>query len=76
MLQKIPSAEFMILGDFKTQHAETLGSRTTNYAGRSFHDFALEYGLTQLVTSHTYVPDVDDHLSSLLDLLLTTIRFQ
>ncbi|XP_045541897.1 uncharacterized protein LOC123723363 [Papilio machaon] len=72
VLEQIPSAEVVVLGDFNAHHAEWLGSRTTDYAGRSVHDFALAYDMTQLVTSPTRIPDVVDHLSSLLDLLLTT----
>ncbi|CAG4968326.1 unnamed protein product [Parnassius apollo] len=72
LLQQIPSAEVVILGDFNAHHAEWLGSRLTDHAGRSVHDFALAYGLTQLVTSPTRIPDVEDHAPSLLDLLLTS----
>lgn len=72
MLQRIPSAEIVILGDFNAHHVEWLGSHTTDHAGRSVHDFALAYGLTQLVLSPTRVPDVDHHRATLLDLLLTS----
>ncbi|CAK1596057.1 unnamed protein product [Parnassius mnemosyne] len=72
LLQQIPSAEIVILGDFNAHHAEWLGSRLTDHAGRSVYDFALAYGLTQLVTSPTRIPDVEDHTPSLLDLLLTS----
>ncbi|XP_013161244.1 PREDICTED: uncharacterized protein LOC106113067, partial [Papilio xuthus] len=72
VFEQIPSAEVVVLGDFNAHHAEWLGSRTTDHAGRSVHDFALAYVLTQLVTSPTRIPDVVDHLPSLLDLLLTT----
>ncbi|GBP80961.1 hypothetical protein EVAR_54123_1 [Eumeta japonica] len=44
----IPSAQIVILGDFNAPHKEWLGSRTTDYAGRILHDFALSYGLTKL----------------------------
>ncbi|XP_013143050.1 PREDICTED: uncharacterized protein LOC106106938 [Papilio polytes] len=72
VLEQIPSAEVVVLGDFNAHHAEWLGSRTTDHAGRSVHDFALANDLTQLVTSPTRIPDVEDHLPSLLDLLLTS----
>lgn len=72
VLQRIPSAEIVILGDFNAHHAEWLGSSTTDHAGRSAHDFALAYGLTQLVAAPTRVPDVENHKPSLLDLLLTS----
>ncbi|XP_013173125.1 PREDICTED: RNA-directed DNA polymerase from mobile element jockey-like, partial [Papilio xuthus] len=72
VLAQIPSAEIVVLGDFNAHHAEWLGSRTTDHAGRSVHDFALSYDLTQLVSSPTRIPDVDDHTPSLLDLLLTS----
>ncbi|CAK1602927.1 unnamed protein product [Parnassius mnemosyne] len=72
LLQQVPSAEIVILGDFNAHHAEWLGSRLTDHAGRSVYDFALAYGLTQLVTSPTRIPDVEDHTPSLLDLLLTS----
>ncbi|XP_050682320.1 uncharacterized protein LOC126977512 [Leptidea sinapis] len=72
VLAQIPSAEIVVLGDFNGHNAEWLGSRTTDYAGRSVHNFALAYGLSQLVESPTRLPDVDSHMPSLLDLLLTT----
>ncbi|CAG5011737.1 unnamed protein product [Parnassius apollo] len=67
LLQQISSKEIVILGDFNAHHAEWLGSRLTDHAGRSVHDFALAYGLTQLVTSPTRISDVEDHAPSLLD---------
>ncbi|CAG4907437.1 unnamed protein product [Colias eurytheme] len=60
------------VGDFNAHHADWLCSRTTDHAGRSFHDFALAYDLTQLVPSPTRVPDIEDHTPSLLDLFLTS----
>ncbi|CAG4935338.1 unnamed protein product [Colias eurytheme] len=72
LLQKNPSAEIVVLGDFNAHHAEWLKSRTTDYAGRSFHDFILSYGLTQLVSAPTRIPDVEDHAPSLLDLFLSS----
>ncbi|CAK1589472.1 unnamed protein product [Parnassius mnemosyne] len=57
VLQQVPSAEIVILGDFNAHHAEWLGSRSTDHAGRSVYDFALAYGLTQLVASPTRIPD-------------------
>ena len=72
VLEQMPSVEIVILGDFNAHHADWLGSRSTDHAGRSVHDFALAYGLSQLVSSPTRVPDVADHVPSLLDLLLTS----
>ncbi|VVC90711.1 unnamed protein product [Leptidea sinapis] len=72
VLAQITSAEIVVLGDFNGHNAEWLGSCTTDYAGRSVHNFALAYGLSQLVESPTRLPDVDSHMPSLLDLLLTT----
>ncbi|XP_013175252.1 PREDICTED: uncharacterized protein LOC106123457 [Papilio xuthus] len=72
VLAQIPSAEIVVLGDFNAHHADWLGSRTTDHAGRSVHDFALSYDLTQLVAAPTRISDVADHTPSLLDLLLTS----
>ncbi|XP_045500113.1 uncharacterized protein LOC123697614 [Colias croceus] len=72
MLNQIPSAEIVVLGDFNAHHIEWLKSRTTDHAGKSVYDLALAYGLTQLVASPTRIPDVEDHTPSLLDLLLTS----
>lgn len=72
VLREIPSAVIVLLGDFNAHHCEWLGSQKTDHAGRSLHDFALAYGLTQMVPSHTRIPDVEDHTPSLLDLLLTS----
>ncbi|XP_045500068.1 uncharacterized protein LOC123697570 [Colias croceus] len=72
LLVQFPSAELVVLGDFNAHHVEWLGSRTTDHAGRTVHDFALAYGLTQLVSSPTRIPDVEGHTPSLLDLLLST----
>ncbi|XP_061717541.1 uncharacterized protein LOC133525263 isoform X2 [Cydia pomonella] len=72
LLEQYPSAELVILGDFNAHHVEWLGSRSTDHAGRSAHEFSLAYGLSQLVHSPTRIPDIEDHTSSLLDLLLTT----
>lgn len=41
VLKQYPSAELVILGDFNAHHVEWLGSRSTDYAGRSAQDFAL-----------------------------------
>ncbi|XP_063540969.1 uncharacterized protein LOC134749894 [Cydia strobilella] len=70
--QQIPSAEIIVLGDFNAHNAEWLGSSKTDHAGRSVYNFALAYGLTQLVTAPTRIPDVEGHEPSLLDLLLTS----
>ncbi|CAG4916568.1 unnamed protein product [Colias eurytheme] len=70
--EQIPSAEIIILGDFNAHHTQWLGSRTTDHAGRSVHNFAMAYGLTQLVSSITRLPDIADHTPSILDLLLTS----
>lgn len=72
VLEQIPSAEIVVLGDFNAHHIEWLGSQRTDHAGRSVHAFAMAYGLTQVISSPTRVPDVEDHMPSLLDLLLTS----
>ncbi|XP_062528539.1 uncharacterized protein LOC134200191 [Bombyx mori] len=72
VLEQYPSAEVVVLGDFNAHHQEWLGSRTTDLPGRAAYDFALAYGLSQLVTQPTRVPDIEGHEPSLLDLLLTT----
>ncbi|CAH4034697.1 unnamed protein product [Pieris brassicae] len=72
LLEGVPTAEIVILGDFNAHHADWLGSETTDHAGRSFHDFALAYDLSQMVPAITRIPDVDGHKPSLLDLLLTS----
>lgn len=71
VLEQYPSTELVILGDFNAHHAEWLSSRSTDYAGRCAHEFALAYGYSQLVDSPTRIPDIEDHTSSILDLLLT-----
>ncbi|CAH2084689.1 unnamed protein product [Euphydryas editha] len=71
VLELYPSTELVILGDFNAHHTEWLSSRSTDYAGRCAHEFALAYGYSQLVHSPTRIPDIEDHTSSILDLLLT-----
>lgn len=46
VLEQYPSAEMVILGDFNAHHQEWLGSRSTDFAGRSVHEFALAYELS------------------------------
>lgn len=71
LLQQLPSAELVILGDFNAHHKEWLSSRITDHAGRVVLDFALANNLTQLITEPTRIPqDPGDHAST-LDLLLT-----
>ena len=72
VLERYPSAKIVILGDFNAHYAKWLGSRFTDHTGKSVHNFALAYGLSQLVSSPTRVPDVMEHTPSLLDLLLTS----
>ncbi|KAA5578488.1 hypothetical protein F3G14_18890, partial [Acinetobacter baumannii] len=72
ILEQIPTAEIVVLGDFNAHHSDWLGSTRTDHAGRSAHDFAISNGLTQMVPSPTRVPDVEDHSPSLFDLLLTS----
>lgn len=72
VLEKFPTAEIVVLGDFNGHHADWLGSRRTDHAGRAAHELALTYGLSQLVTGITRLPDVHNHEPSLLDLMLTT----
>ena len=69
---QFPSAELVFLGDFNAHHQQWLGSPRTDHAGKAAHAFALMYGLTQLVTQTTRVPDVVDQTPSLLALLLTS----
>ncbi|KAJ0180875.1 hypothetical protein K1T71_002960 [Dendrolimus kikuchii] len=72
LLQQHPSAEVLVLGDFNAHHKEWLGSRTTDHAGKCAANLALAYGLTQMVSNPTRIPDIETHTPSLLDLLLTT----
>ena len=73
VLERYPSAELVVLGDFNGHHTEWLGSsRPTNSAGWAAYEFALVNGLTQLVSEPTYIPDIVDRDPSLLDLLLTS----
>ncbi|CAH2085578.1 unnamed protein product [Euphydryas editha] len=72
VLQQILCVEIVILGDFNAHHTEWLGSCTTDHAERSVYDFASAYDLIQLVVSPTRIPDAEDHMPSLLDLLLTS----
>ncbi|CAH2267193.1 jg2923 [Pararge aegeria aegeria] len=72
VLEQIPTAEVVILGDSNAHHVDWLGSRTTDHAGRSAYNFVLAYDLSQLVSVPTRVPDIEDHSPSLLDLFLTS----
>ena len=68
-----PHAEIHVCGDFNVHHEEWLvHSNKTDLEGRHCHDFAIAYGLTQIVTEPTRVPDVASHFPNLLDLFLTT----
>ncbi|XP_022831849.1 uncharacterized protein LOC111360210 [Spodoptera litura] len=71
IIEQYPFAELVILGDFNAHHTEWLSSRSTDCAGRCAHEFALAYGFSQLVHSPTRIPDIENHTSSILDLLLT-----
>lgn len=62
VIEQRPSAELVILGEFNAHHTEWLSSQSTDYAGRCAHEFALAYGLSQLVHSST-IPDIANHTS-------------
>ncbi|XP_063636069.1 uncharacterized protein LOC134806671 [Cydia splendana] len=72
VLERLPSAELVILGDFNAHHSEWLGSLRTDYAGRAVHSFAAAYDLSQIVDGPTRIPDIEGHTPALLDLLLTS----
>lgn len=72
ILQRLPSAEVTVLGDFNGHHVEWLGSTHNDYAGKAALNLAAAYDLTQLVDGPTRIPDVDGHTPALLDLLLTS----
>ncbi|XP_061704547.1 uncharacterized protein LOC133515918 [Cydia pomonella] len=72
ILEQYPCAELVILGDFNAHQVEWLGSLSTDHAERSAQVFSLAYGFPQLVHSPMIILDIEDHTSSLLDLLLTT----
>ena len=58
-----------VCGDFNVHHEEWLvHSNKTDMEG-----IAIVYGLTQIVTEPTLVPDVASHFPNLLDLFLTTV---
>lgn len=72
-LQRYPSAQLVVLGDFNAHHQEWLFPfQNTDHAGRLAHTFSLTLGLSQLVNCATRIPDVDGHTANCLDLLLTT----
>ena len=74
ILTECPSANIHICGDFNVHHKEWLiHSNTTDEAGWQCHDFAMAYGLTQIVDVPTRVPDRDGDFASLLDLFLTSV---
>ena len=74
ILTECPSANIHICGDFNVHHKDWLThSNTTDTAGRHCHDFAMAYGLTQIVDVPTRVPDRDGDFASLLDLFLTSV---
>ncbi|XP_052759378.1 uncharacterized protein LOC113513768 [Galleria mellonella] len=47
--------------------------KITVYMGMSTHEFTLAYGFSQLVHPTTRLPNIEDHTSYLLDLLLITL---
>ena len=68
-----PRANIHVCGDFTVHHEEWLvHSHKTDMEGRHCHDFAIAYGLTQILTEPTHVPDVASYYPNLLDLFLTT----
>lgn len=46
LIEQVPSAELVVIGDFNAHHVEWLGSRSTDFAGRSAHEFALAHGFS------------------------------
>ena len=74
ILTECPSANIHICGDFNVHHKEWLiHSNTTDAPGRQCHDFAMAFGLTQIVDVPTRVPDRKGDFASLLDLFLTSV---
>ena len=73
LLQRYPSAEVAVFGDFNVHHVDWLvHSRTTDVSGQAAYDFALSHNLSQIVSSPTRVPDRVGDSGYLLDLFLTT----
>lgn len=61
-----------VLRDINSHHGECLASCAKDHAGKNANNFALAYRLIQLVAEYTWVPDVEDHILSLLEFLLNT----
>ena len=59
---KLP--EVVILGDFNEHNNSWLGSHTTDHAGRTVFDLAMEKRLSQLVESPTRLLGVENHNAS------------
>ena len=73
ILAKYPAALIHICGDFNVHHEDWLvHSRFTDPEGIECFNFSVAHDLTQIITSPTRLPDVDDHFASLLDLFLTS----
>ena len=69
---RYPSAQLVILEDFKTHPQEWLFPyQMTDYPGREVRKLAVTIDLSQLVNCATRVPDVDSNTANCLDLLLT-----
>ena len=74
ILLDYPFASFHIFGDFNVHNKEWLiHSNKTSSEGRFCHDFALCYGLEQIIDVPTRVPDISSQFPNLLDLFLTSI---
>ena len=73
ILSDYPYADIHVCGDFNVHHEEWLvHSNKTDKEGRHCRDFAIAYGLSQIVKEPTHIPDVDGQFHSLLDLFLTS----
>ena len=72
---QVPSAEVVVLGGFNAHSASWLGSRTTAHEGKRLHSTLLwrmdcPNRLSRLLAMRP--PDVDNHNTSLFDLLLVS----
>jgi len=70
-LSEIPSANFVVCGDFNVHHVEWLRhSSGTDAPGVESFNFSVSHNLTQIVDFPTRFPENDAHSPSLLDLCL------
>ena len=60
LLQRYPTAEVAVFGDFNVHNIDWLvHSRTTDVSGQVAYAFSLSHNLSQIVSSPTRVPDCD-----------------